>query len=332
MHIISMPPASWPIELADIHAARERIRHYLRPTALREYAPLDAAVGADIRILVKHENHNPTNSFKVRNGLSAMTALTAEERRRGVVAATRGNHGLGLAYASRILGAPATICVPVGNNPEKNEAMRGLGAAVIEEGSDYDTAALVADRLVSERGLTLVHSTNNRHVIAGAGTLTLEILDEAPELDAMVVAIGGGSQAVGALTVFRALRPNARVHAVQAAGAPAQYESWRERRRVTLPAAETFADGVATRNAYEMTFGPLCDGLAGFVTVTEGEIAFALRLLLKTTHNLVEGAGAVGLAGLLKLRDELAGQRVAIVLSGGNIDAATLRSVMMQEI
>jgi len=318
----------WPVSFDDVLAARDRIRAHLPATPLRRYAPLDDAVGAGIGVLVKHENHQPTNAFKIRNALSALGALGESDRRRGVVAASTGNHGQGLAYAGALLGVPVTICVPVGNNPEKNAAIRGYGARLIEEGSGYDDAIAVADRLAARDGLRVVHSTNERGVIAGAATITLETLDQAPELDAMVLAVGGGSQAVGALTVARALRPGLRVYGVQAAGASAGHDSWHARRPLRAAAADTFADGIATRSTYELTFETLLEGLAGFVTVTDDEIAAAVRLLLSTTHNLVEGAGAAGLAGLLRLRDELAGRTVAIVISGANIDAATLRRVV----
>jgi len=326
------PGSPWPITLADALAARERIAPYLAPTPLRRYATLDAAVGEGVAVVVKHENHNPTNAFKVRNAFSAMTRLDADARRRGVAAATRGNHGQGLAYAGQVLGIPVVICAPKGNNPEKNAAMRAYGAELLETGDDYDDALEAVEALARERGLTLLHGTNNRDVLAGAATITLEILDEEPALDAMVIAVGGGSQAVGALTVLRERAPHAAVYAVQAAGAPAIYESWRAGRGLTLSSAETFADGIATRSAYEMTFPALRAGLRGFVTVTDAEIAEALRVLLTTTHNLVEGAGAAGLAGVLKLREELAGKRVGIILSGGNIDAETLRRVMTGQI
>lgn len=323
---------SWPITLDDVRAARARIAPHLPPTPLRAYAPLDEAVGSGVRVLVKHENHAPTNSFKARNALSVLTALGPEARRRGVVAATRGNHGAGLAWAGGITGTAVTICVPVGNNPEKNEAMRGLGAELHEAGRDYDEALEVAHRLEAERGLTMVHSTNDRLVVAGAATLTLEILEAAPRLDALVVAVGGGSQAVGALTVVRALAPRVAVYGVQAAGASAIHDSWHAGAIVRRDRADTFADGLATRQPYELTFGALREGLAGFVTVSDAEIARALRLLLRTTHNLAEGAGAAGLAGLLALAGRLAGQTVGIVLSGGNIDAATLRRVVTEEL
>jgi threonine dehydratase len=322
----------WPISFEDVLEARRRIRPHVPPTPLRRYAPLDEAVGGGITIWVKHENHNPTNAFKARNALSAMSVLSEEERRRGVVAATRGNHGLGVAWAATLLGIPATICVPLGNNPEKNEAMRGYGAALVEEGRDYDESVAVAARLAKERGLTTIHSTNNPHVIAGAATMTLEILEERPDLEALVVSVGGGSQAVGAITVARAVKPGLVVYAVQAERASATHDSWHAGRPVAGASADTFADGLATRNAYETTFPALQAGLAGFVLVSESEMAQAVRLLLATTHNLAEGAGAAGLAGLVKLRRELAGKKVGIILSGGNIDRETLRRVVSGEL
>jgi threonine dehydratase len=322
----------WPISFDDVRRARERLRPYLDPTPLRRYEPLDAAVGGGVRVLVKHENHLPTNAFKARNGLAVMTALGAEERERGVVAATRGNHGLGLAHAGRLLGVPVTVCVPLGNNPEKNEALRGYGATLIEEGRDYDEAVQVADRLVRDRGMRLVHSTNDRQVLAGAATLSAEILEQAPDVDALVVAVGGGSQAVGALTATRALKPAVEVYGVQAERAAAIHDSWHAKRPIEKDSADTFADGLATRKAYPITLAPLIEGLAGFITVSEAQIAEAIRVLLRTTHNLAEGAGAAGLAGLMVLRERLAGRTAAVILSGSNIDAPTLRRVLNHEI
>ncbi|MEO6446201.1 MAG: threonine/serine dehydratase [Gemmatimonadaceae bacterium] len=322
----------WPLTIEDVRAARARIAPYMSPSPLYSYPLLDQAVGHDVRVFVKHENFNPTNSFKVRNALSFMTALSATQREQGVVAATRGNHGLGIAFAARAFGCRATICVPVGNNPDKNEGMRALGARLIEEGRDYDESVAVAARVQAVDGATLAHSTNNANVLAGAATLSLELFEQAPLLDALVIVVGGGSQAVGALTVARALSPNTQVYAVQAAGASAIHDSWHAGAPVTRDRADTFADGLATRGVYEMTFPALRAGLAGFVTVTDAEIADALRLLLRTTHSLVEGAGAAGLAGVMKLAPQLAGRRVGIVISGGNIDEATLQRVLAREL
>ena len=323
---------SFPITIADVLQARERIKAWLPPTPLRRYAPLDEAVGYGIGVWVKHENHQPTQAFKARNALCAMTALPNEQKRRGVVAASRGNHGAALAWAGQLLGVPVTVCVPHGNSPEKNEAIRGFGARLVVEGNDYDESVQVADRLVRERELHLVHSTNDRQVIAGAATLTLEILEQQPALDALVIAVGGGSQAVGALTVARSRRSGLQVYAVQAEKARACHDSWHAGRPLPGASASTFADGLATRNTYEMTFSALRDGLAGFVTASEALIAESVRLLLRTTHNLAEGAGAAGLAGLLNLRETLAGKAVGIVISGGNIDAGTLRRVLAREL
>lgn len=322
--------ATVPITIDDITAARARIAPHLATTPLRNYPVLDEETGA--RVLVKHENHLPTNAFKARNTLSFLTALPKDQRARGVVAATRGNHGAGLAHAGATLGVPVTICVPVGNNPEKNAAIRGYGAELVESGRDYDESVTVAERLVKERGLVIAHSTNDRNVIAGAGTLSVEICEQTKELDAMVVAVGGGSQAVGAIVATRALRPGVAVYGVQAANASAIHDSWHAKQRLTTDRADTFADGLATRATYDLTWNALRDGLAGFVSVTEAEIAAAIRLMIRATHNLAEGAGAAGLAGLGKLRRELAGKTVAIVLSGSNIDAATLRRVVTCEL
>jgi threonine dehydratase len=325
-------PASWPISLGDVHTARDHIAPHMPVSPLYTYPLLDEWIGHGIRLSVKHENFNPTNSFKVRNGLSFMAALDPAARARGVVAATRGNHGLGLAYAGRIHGVPCTICVPLGNNPDKNAAMRALGARLIGEGRDYDESVEVANRIVQETGATLAHSTNNHHILAGAATMSLEILEQAPDLDAMVIAVGGGSQAVGALTVARAFNRGIAVYGVQAAGASAGHDSYHAGRMVAKERADTFADGLATRSAYELTFPALHEGLAAFITVTDSEIAESLRVLLRTTHSLAEGAGATGLAGAFALREQLVGKRVAIVVSGGNIDAATLGRALSREI
>jgi threonine dehydratase len=317
---------SLPIAWEDVLAARTRIAPYLTPTPLRHYPELDAATGA--RVLVKHENHLPTNAFKARNALSFMTALPPAQRTRGVVAATRGNHGAGLAWAGSQLGVPVVICVPHGNNPEKNAAIRGHGAELIEAGKDYDEAVEVAQRLVVDRGLVIAHSTNDANVIAGAATLSAELCEQADHLDAIVVAVGGGSQAVGAIVATQTMRPHVAVYAVQAKNASALHDSWHRKTRVVTESANTFADGLATRATYDLTWPALRDHLAGFVAVSEPELATAVRLMLRTTHNLVEGAGAAGLAGLLALREQLAGKTVAVVLSGSNIDADTLRRIV----
>ena len=325
-------PTMWPISLTDIRAAAVRIAPYLTPTPLRHYAELDSAVGHRIRVLVKHDNHLPTNAFKARNGLALITALSADERSRGVVAATRGNHGMGLARAGSLLGCPVTICVPHGNNPEKNAAIAGFGAELVEAGNDYDAAVAAADDLVERRGMVLAHSTNDRRVLAGAGTMAVELVEQAAaqgeKLDALVVAVGGGSQALGAIIATRELAPSIDVFAVQAAGASATYQSWHAKTVIVHEHCDTIADGLATRRPYDLTFPAMLAGLKDFIAVSEAELADAVRMMIRTTHNLAEPSGAAGLAGVVAMREQLAGKTVGIVLSGANIDAATLRMIM----
>ncbi|MHB1096830.1 MAG: threonine ammonia-lyase [Gemmatimonadaceae bacterium] len=317
----------WPISFEDVLAARARLRPYLSPSPLRRYPLLDALVGHGIQVFVKHENHLPVQTFKVRNGLSAITALGPAERARGVIGASTGNHGQGMAYAASLLGIPCTIVVPVGNNPEKNAAIRALGAELVEFGAAYDDASRHCAELSAERGMTLVHGINDRTVIAGAATMTLEMMEQEPGLDVIFIALGGGSQAVGAMTVTRRLTPSVKVLAVQSEGAPAQYESWKKGEIVRAP-VRTFAEGIATGQAYEMTFAALREGLADFLLVSEAELADSLRELIRTTHNLPEGAAAGGLAGLRQVAADYAGLKVGIVLCGGNIGVEALRTVL----
>jgi threonine dehydratase len=317
-----------PITYEDVLAAHERIKPHLAPTPLRNYPQLDDLVGHGIQLWVKHENHHPTQSFKIRNGLSAITALSEAARAQGVIGASTGNHGLGLAYAGRLLGVRVTICVPLNNNPEKNSAIRALGAELVEAGVNYDESAAACARLCDERGMTLVHSTNNRDVIAGAGTMTIEILEQRPGLDAIVIANGGGSQAVGALTVAAAKKPSLAVCAVGAAGAPAQFESWKAGRILSGLPVKTMAEGVATGSAYPMTFDALKRGLSEFVTVSEDEIYQAIRDYIRITHNIAEGAAAAGLAGMRKLAPRFEGKQVGIVLCGGNLSGEALRKAI----
>lgn len=320
-----------PISFADVQAARGRLAPYLTPTPFRQYPTLAAALaGGTLR--VKHENMQPTGSFKVRNGLATITALDAAQRARGVVGASTGNHGLGLAYAGRELGVAVTICVPRANNPEKNASMRAWGATVVEEGADYDQAADVAQQLAEREGFTLAHSTNSPHVLAGAGTMTLEILEQCGDLDVLLIAVGGGSQAVGAITVARELRPALRIIGVQAAGAAAAHDSWHAREPRTTTRADTFAEGVATRSSYQLTLPTLLSGLADFVTVTDAEIAEAVRLIVSCTHQLVEGAGAIGMAAALKMSGQLQGRSVGVVFCGANMDSGVLRRILNREL
>jgi threonine dehydratase len=320
--------SAWPIQYADVVEANRRIAPWLTKTPARNYPVLDELLGHGLEIWVKHENHQPTGSFKIRNGLSAASALNAEQRGRGLIAASRGNHGQGVAYAGKLLGIATTIYVPEGNSPSKNRAMRKLGATLVERGVDYDESMQHAQQEAAQKGLTLVHSTNDGTVIAGAGTIALEFIDQVPDLEAIVVAVGGGSQAVGTLTVARERAPTLEVFGVQAANASAIHDGYHAGEERSSDSANTFADGLATRSCYAKTFPALCEGLRDFVTVTEAQIADAIAMYIRGASTLAEGAGAAGLAGAKKLAPRLAGKKVGVILSGGNIDLEVLSAVL----
>ena len=299
----------------DVLEARRRIAPYLRPTPLYGYAALQDLVGTEV--LVKHENHQPVGAFKVRGGVNLVSQLSAEERDRGVISASTGNHGQSIAFAARLFGVSATICVPEGANPVKVAAMRGLGAQVVFHGRDFDDAREHCERLARERGLRYVHSGNEPLLIAGVATHTLEVLEEAPRTDAVIVPIGGGSGAAGACIVARAVNPAVRVIGVQSEAAPAAFRSWQERGLLEAPSG-TAAEGLATRTAFALPQQILQRSLDEFVLVGEDDIRRAQRLMVETTRNLVEGAGAAPLAAALRLREQLGGRRVVLIASGGN--------------
>ena len=315
------------IRLDDIRAAQPRVYRVLRPTPLLRHPLLDLETGLDIR--VKHENHNPTGAFKVRGGVNLVSRLSVDERR-GVVTASTGNHGQSIAMACQAESVPCTVAVPIGNNPEKNAAMRAFGAEVHEVGRDFDEAREYVERLAAERGLRYVHSANEPHLIAGVATYALEIFEDAPDVEVVLVPIGGGSGACGCTLVRTLLGRQAEIIGVQAAGADAFTRSWRTGTRVVGDRAATFAEGMATRVTFDLTFGILRELLDDIVTLTENELADGVRLALRTTHNLTEGAGAASLAAAVKLRDRLRGKKVVCVMSGGNIDQGTLTRVLVQ--
>jgi len=310
--------------LADVLEARRRIRPYLMPTPLFTYPALSREAGTEV--WVKHENHLPVGAFKVRGGVNLVSQLTPETRARGVIAASTGNHGQSIAYAARLFGARAIICVPEGANPVKTEAMRDLGAELLVHGRDYDDAREYCERLAADEGYRYIHSGNEPLLIAGVATATLEILEERPALDVILVPVGGGSGAAGACIAAKAIRPGIRVIGVQSAAAPAAYRSWHARRLLD-DTMGTYAEGLATRTAFALPQQILWAQLDDFVLVSDDEIRHAQRMMIEKTRNLVEAAGAAPLAAALQLRDRLAGKTVALMCSGGNVSPAQLRAL-----
>jgi threonine dehydratase len=308
-------------DLRDVLAARKRIEPYLRPTPLYRYPALDALAGASL--WVKHENHQPVGAFKVRGGVNLVSQLTDDERQRGVITASTGNHGQSVAYAANLFGVRAIICVPEQANPVKVESMRALGAEIAFHGKDFDDAREYCEKQAAEHGYRYIHSGNEPMLIAGVGTYTLEILESQPDIDVIVVPVGGGSGASGACTVAKAVRPSIQVIGVQSEAAPAGYRSWRGRALVTDTTA-TVAEGLATRTAFDLPQGILWRLLDDFVLVSDDALLAATRVMIEKTRNLVEPSGAASLAAVLADQARFAGRKVAIVCSGGNISPAQL--------
>lgn len=312
-------------KLQDVLQAQKRIRPYLARTPLHSYPAINQLIGTEIYI--KHENYQPVGAFKVRGGINLVSQLSAEERARGVISASTGNHGQSVAYAARLFGVKARIIVPEGANPGKVAAIRGMGAEVIEHGATFDQAKLYCESLALEHRYRYIHSGDEPLLIAGVATGTLEMLEDAPGLEVIIVPIGGGSGAAGACIVAKTINPAIRVIGMQSEASPTAYESWRQHRLVTAP-NRTFADGLATGTAFELPQTIMQQSLDDFLLVSEEEIMWAMVRMIEHAHTLAEPAGASSLAAAYRLRDELSGKQVGIVCSGGNTSLEHLKRAL----
>jgi threonine dehydratase len=332
-----MPPSTQPQEIQtkalptfqDVLAARNVIRHYLAPTPLYNYPALDPIVGA--QLYIKHENYHPIGAFKVRGGVNFMAQLDDETRRRGVVTASTGNHGQSIAYAAQLFNVRAVIVVPENANPVKVNAMRSYGAEVVFYGEDFEACKRHCRTLEQQEGLRFVSSGDEPLLIAGVATHTLEVLEAQPDIETLIVPIGGGSGAAGACIVAKTVNPAIKVIAVQAAGAPAAFLAWQAHAWRTAE-IHTFAAGLATGEPFMMPQQILWEKLDDFVLVEDDELRVAVRLLLERAKTLTEPAGAASLAAAIKMREQLRGQKVALILSGGNISPAELRQCLDVEL
>ncbi len=314
------------MNITDIEAARERLRGAIYETPCAYSQTLSELT--DTRCFVKLENLQMTGSFKERGAANLLLQLDSSERQRGVLAASAGNHGLAVAFHAARLGIPAVIVMPEGAPLVKVTSARHYGAEVILHGADYDEAHDRACRLQQERGLLFVHPFDDPRVIAGQGTIGLELLEQRPDLDALLVAVGGGGLAAGVALAVKSRRPEVRVIGVGADAFPAMRRSLDAGGRVTLAPASTIADGIAVRQVGEQTFELVRKLLDDVVTVSEEELANAILLLVEIEKTVVEGAGAAPLAALVNRGLGLRGARVVLVLSGGNIDVTMLSRII----
>ena len=310
------------VTFRDILRAWPVVHRYLRRTPLYRYPLLSARMGFDA--FVKHENHLPIGAFKVRGGVNLFANLSDAERRRGTVTATRGSHGLSMAFAARTFGSRSVIYVPKGNNPEKDAITEAMGGEVIHHGRDFDEARAEAEARAANEGLRYVHVANEPLLIAGVGTYAMEIVEDLPDVDVVIVPVGGGSSLSGAVIALRTLRPDVRIVGVWPERADALARSLETGSLQTLDSADTFADGLAARFAFELPYALVKDQVDDIVRVSEDEIREGVRLALETTHNVAEGAAAAAYAAANKMRGELQGKRVVMIHTGQNIDRNTL--------
>ena len=314
------------VTLKDIEAAAQVIKGQVIETPFLHSRTLSEITGAEVHL--KFENHQFTASFKERGAFNKLSSLTPGEKKRGVIACSAGNHAQGVAYHAKRLGIPATIVMPRYTPFVKVEQTRGHGAEVILEGENFDGAKDYAMKACGERNLTLVHPYNDEKIIAGQGTCGLEMMRAQPDLDAIIVAIGGGGLIAGISTAAKAMKPSIDVHGVEVKRFPGMYHAIKG----TTPefAASTIAEGIAVKEPGKLTLPIIRKNVKEVILVDEGDIEEAIVMLLEIEKTVVEGAGAAPLAALLRNREKFAGRRVALVLGGGNIDPLMMAEIIQR--
>lgn len=311
--------------LKNILEARQLVKDYMPRTPLYSYPYLSELLGT--KIYIKHENHTPTGVFKARGALFLFSRLDARQKENGVITASTGNHAQSIAYAGHHFDVPVTIVMPEKANPSKVKAVKSWGAKIIFSGKIFDESRVYAEQLAEEKGARFVHPANEPDLIAGVGTYALEIFEDVPSVDVIIVPVGGGSGASGCCLVKEAVNPNVRVIGVQAEQAPAACLSWRNKEIVTAK-METKAEGLATQVGFELTQDILQDYLSDFILVSEKEMQDAILLIMEVVRNMVEEAGSASTAAALKIKDQLKGKTVVIVLTGGNSSLDRLRTIL----
>ena len=311
--------------IRDVYRARQTISPFFQRTPLHYSLGLSELLEAEVYL--KHEEYLPLGAFKSRGGINLLSNLSDEEKQRGLITSSTGNHGQSIASAGREFGVRVLIGLPQNANPVKVAAMQALGAELIFHGESFDDAREHCERLAREEGYRYVHAVNEPLLIAGVGTAALEIIEDLPDVDVMMLPLGGGSGISGACIVAKAIDPSIQVYAVQSEAAPAAYLSWKQGEMVQAPMS-TFAEGIATQSGYELPQRIMADLLDDFLLVSDDDIRRAIGLLVEKAHTLAEPAGATALAGAVRHRDKLRGKRVSITISGANITAERLAEAL----
>src|SRR5947208_8265434 len=312
--------------IAETYRAKHVLENYLPRTPLRHNLTLSRELSCEAYL--KLENLQPIGAFKVRGGVYLASTLNDEERRRGIIGASTGNHGQSLAYGANLFGIRCVIAMPAESNPMKVESMRALGAEVKFHGENFEEARLWAEETARQKGMRYVHHVNTPELVAGVSTISLEVVEDLPDVDVIITPIGGGSAAVGHCLVAKALQPRVQVIGVQAEGAPAVYHSWRERELQTA-GIETTAEGLATGQAYYIAVKTFIERMDDMLLLSDEEMRQAVVLLLRSAHIVAEESGAASTAAAVTLRERLADKKVAIVVSGGNMTLDSLRRALL---
>lgn len=310
------------VNMLEIFKARRNLDRVLKKTQLILHKRLADELGT--MIFVKHENHLPTNSFKVRGAANFMASVSPEIQKKGIVVATRGNHGLAVAWAARERGIFCNVVVPVNNNPDINAAILSHGAQLIEQGRDFYEAQDYCEELAENMGLYYLRQGNEPHLITGTATMGLEIFEDLPDVDVIIAPIGGGTGCAALARLIEGINPRVELIGVQAERMPSFYRSWKKGSRETVPAAETVAEGLAARSVFEVPFAILKDRMSDVVLLTEEELLEGVRIALRYTQNLAEVAGAASLAAAFRIKDRLAGKKVVALMTGGNLNLSLL--------
>lgn len=312
----------------DIKSAHKTILQYLSPTPLYYYPLLTELLGTDT--WVKHENHQPVGAFKVRGGINLISKMTKEERKKGVIAASTGNHAQSIAYASKIFDVKATIVMPENANPGKVSALKALGAEIIFKGKDFDEARNYVEEIAPQKGCRYINSGDEPDLISGVATHTVEILQALPDTEVIIVPIGGGSGAAGCCLAAKNINPNIKVIGVQAINAPSAYLTWKNK-AYTEGHMTTFAEGVATRKPFMLPQSILWKYLDNFLLVEDNKILEGIRLYYENTHNIAEGAAATTLAAAIQIKEELQGKKTVLIMTGGNLSTKNLKKAFEEE-
>jgi len=306
--------------------AQAVINRYIKKTSLTHYSELSRLIGCEA--FVKHENHNPTGSFKIRGALNFFHHMSTEELEGGILVATKGNHGLAMAWAGQWFQVPCTVVVPQDNNPEINRIIESYGAEVIVHGEDFYDAQSYCEELVDSAGYYYVKQGNEPEILNGLATMGLEIMEDLPAVDTIICPIGGGAGCASLIKTVRAFNSAIEIIGVEPHNAASFYHAWKKGEIVILDESQTIADGLAARSVFQLPYVILKDTINDVVLLTEDEILEGIRMALSATHNLAEAAGAVSLIAAYKIKERLCGKKVVMIMSGSNLTMDNLKKAL----